>query len=99
MFLKSRRFISKVLVTITMLSIGIVVKSPYKALAASDATINLSQRYQTIKGFGGMNHPSWAGDLTASQRETAFGNGNNQLGFSVLRIHVDENRNNWSKEL
>ena len=99
MFLKSRRFISKVLVTITMLSIGIVVESPYKVLAASDATINLSQRYQTIKGFGGMNHPSWAGDLTASQRETAFGNGNNQLGFSVLRIHVDENRNNWSKEL
>ncbi len=52
-----------------------------------------------IRGFGGMNHPAWIGDLTAAQRETAFGNGQNQLGFSVLRIHVDENRNNWYKEV
>lgn len=37
--------------------------------------------------------------MTAAQRETAFGNGQNQLDFSVLRIHVDENRNNWYKEV
>ncbi len=67
--------------------------------AASDVTVNLSSQKQLIKGFGGINHPTWAGDLTEAQRETAFGNGPGQLGFSVLRIHVDENRNNWSKEL
>ena len=44
-----------------------------KAASASDAVINLSTKYQEIQGYGGMNHPSWAGDLTASQRETAFG--------------------------
>ena len=49
--------------------------------------------------FDRMNHPAWAGDLTAAQREMAFGNGQNQLGFSILRIHVDENRNNWYKEV
>lgn len=70
-----------------------------EAKAASDAVINLSTTYQEIKGFGGMNHPSWAGDLTSSQRETAFGNGTNQLGFSVLRIFVDSNSNNWYKEV
>ncbi|MBE6049937.1 MAG: glucuronoarabinoxylan endo-1,4-beta-xylanase [Clostridium sp.] len=70
-----------------------------KADAATQANINTAYRKQTIRGFGGMNHTIWAGDLTAAQRETAFGNGNNQLGFSILRIHVDENRNNWSKEL
>jgi glucuronoarabinoxylan endo-1,4-beta-xylanase len=66
---------------------------------AADATINMSAEKQTIRGFGGMNHPAWAGDLTAAQRETVFGNGDKQLGFTVLRIHVDENRNAWTNEI
>ena len=70
-----------------------------KAASASDAVINLSTNYQEIQGYGGMNHPSWAGDLTASQRETAFGNSTNQLGFSVLRIFIDSDSNNWYKEV
>ncbi|RFZ75916.1 glucuronoxylanase [Lacrimispora amygdalina] len=71
------------------------------AVSASggDAAINLAAQKQLIRGFGGINHPAWIGDLTAAQRETAFGNGNNQLGFTVLRIYIDENRNNWSREL
>lgn len=70
-----------------------------KAASASDAVINLSTKYQEIQGYGGMNHPSWAGDLTVSQRETAFGNSTNQLGFSVLRIFIDSDSNNWYKEV
>ena len=70
-----------------------------KAASASDAVINLSTKYQEIQGYGGMNHPSWAGDLTASQRETEFGNSTNQLGFSVLRIFIDSDSNNWYKEV
>jgi len=67
---------------------------------AAPATINLSDEKQVIRGYGGMNYPDWmGGDLTAAQRETIFGNGNNQLGFTVLRIHVDENKNNWTKEV
>jgi len=73
--------------------------TPTHVSAASDANINLSSEKQLIKGFGGINHPAWIGDLTASQRETAFGNGQNQLGFSILRIYVDENRNNWYREI
>ena len=67
--------------------------------AASDATINLSAERQLIRGFGGMNHPAWIGDLTAAQRETAFGNGANQLGFSILRVYVDPDPNNWYREV
>lgn len=73
--------------------------TPTHVSAASDANINLSSEKQLIKGFGGINHPAWIGDLTAAQRETAFGNGPNQLGFSILRIYVDENRNNWYREV
>lgn len=79
--------------------LGMFPANVTKVNAASDAVINLSTEYQEIKGFGGMNHPSWAGDLTASQRETAFGNDDNELGFSVLRIFIDSNSNNWYKEV
>ncbi|CAG6395875.1 Glucuronoarabinoxylan endo-1,4-beta-xylanase [Actinacidiphila cocklensis] len=69
------------------------------AAAAAAVVVDPSARRQTIRGFGGMNHPEWAGDLTAAQRDTAFGNSAGQLGFSILRIHVDEDRSNWSKEV
>ncbi|MDD9265452.1 carbohydrate-binding protein [Paenibacillus sp. GCM10023248] len=69
------------------------------ASAANDVIVNLSAEKQVIRGFGGINHPAWIGDLTPAQRETAFGNGDNQLGFSVLRIFIDPNKNNWYKEL
>jgi glucuronoarabinoxylan endo-1,4-beta-xylanase len=74
--------------------------NPVPVSAASDAVINLAAERQVIKGFGGMNHPQWMGsDLTPAQRETAFGNGPNQLGFTILRIFVDENSNNWSLQV
>lgn len=73
--------------------------TPSTTVKAADVGVNLNTTYQSIKGFGGMNHPVWIQDLTSSQVNTAFGNGDNQLGLNILRIHVDENKNNWSKEL
>lgn len=67
--------------------------------AAAAVTVDPSATRQTIRGFGGMNHPLWIGDLTSAQRDTAFGNGEGQLGFSVLRIFVSEDRANWSREV
>jgi glucuronoarabinoxylan endo-1,4-beta-xylanase len=74
-------------------------KGVVPASAAGTVTVNLATTYQTIRGFGGMNHTTWIADLTDSQRTTAFGNGAGQIGMSILRIHVDEDSNNWSKEL
>ena len=96
-----RKIIKRTLVVAlsALLSCSSFTGIPIKVDAAVTANINTNSKKQTIRGFGGMNHTIWAGDLTAAQRETAFGNGNNQLGFSILRIHVDENRNNWYKEV
>ena len=69
------------------------------ASAQAGVLVEPSVVQQTILGFGGMNHPGWIGDLTAPQRETAFGNGAGQLGFSVLRIPVPEDRATWSREV
>lgn len=78
---------------------SLIVPGPAKVSAASNVTVNLTAEKQVIRGFGGMNHPAWIGDLTPVQRETAFGNGKNQLGFSVLRIYIDPDKNNWQREV
>lgn len=93
--------VKKIVLSLLTLSVtcSLFTALSIKANAASNATINLASEKQAIRGFGGINHPGWAGDLTATQRETAFGNGDNQLGFSILRIYVDDNKNNWYKEL
>ncbi|WP_144483090.1 glucuronoxylanase [Bacillus pumilus] len=91
--------ICTLLVCFTMLSVMFIGPGVTEVSAASDANINVNAERQVIRGFGGMNHPAWIGDLTGPQRETAFGNGQNQLGFSILRISVDENKNNWHREV
>ncbi len=96
MNLKFKKSVNILLACLTALPLML---TPTNVSAASDANINLSSQKQVIRGFGGINHPAWIGDLTAAQRETAFGNDQNQLGFSVLRIWVDPDRNNWSREL
>lgn len=67
--------------------------------SAAPASINPSASRQTIKGFGAMAHAAWIGDLTAAQRETAFGTGEGRLGFSVLRIPVGESQADFGRDL
>ncbi|AET60976.1 endo-xylanase [Paenibacillus terrae HPL-003] len=93
-----KKSLCTLLACVTVLPV-MLVPAPPKVSAASDVTVNLSAEKQVIRGFGGMNHSGWAGDLTPAQRETAFGNGNNQLGLTVLRIPIDENKNNWKREV
>ncbi|MGW4213501.1 glucuronoxylanase [Lentzea sp. NPDC004789] len=86
----------------TLLAAGIALPAlaaGVPAAAAASVVVEPSNVQQTILGFGGMNHTVWISDLTAAQRETAFGNGAGQLGFSVLRIPVHEDRANWSREV
>ncbi|MEV3939200.1 glycoside hydrolase family 30 beta sandwich domain-containing protein [Glycomyces sp. NPDC049804] len=61
--------------------------------------IEPNHRHQVIRGFGGMTHASWIGELTPSQCDTAFGNDTEDLGFTILRIPVPEDRANWSIDL
>ena len=45
-----------------------ILVAPGNIAAASDAVINVSSEKQVIRGFGGINHSAWIGDLTAAQR-------------------------------
>ncbi|MBN1174962.1 MAG: cellulose-binding protein, partial [Micromonosporaceae bacterium] len=98
-----RRLLTRrtVLTTLGAVPVVTVAASVMRATEASAATANIypSAPKQTIRGFGGMTHASWAGDLTAAQRDTAFGTGEGKLGFSILRIPVNENQSDWGRDL
>ena len=91
----SRKFVLAMLMVFT--TIASLISGGLNASAAGSVTVDLTATKQTIRGFGGMNHTTWIPDLTDSQRTAAFGNGAGQIGLSILRIHVDEDSNNWSK--
>lgn len=98
MFSRIKKSFITMLAVATLLPLITIPMSP-KAEAAGNVTVNLAAEKQRIQGFGGMNHSVWIGDLTPAQRETAFGNGANQLGFSILRIPIHENKSNWQLEV
>ena len=81
-----------------LLSMAAIV--PTTASAASTVDVDTTTEYQVIRGFGGMNHPEWqsyngGGDMTAAQVQKAFGNGNGELGLTILRIFVSDDSNAW----
>lgn len=94
-----KRFVS--LLTSCSLIIGIGGSVPKAAIpvnAADVCTIDLSVEYQNIRGFGGINLPEWVGsDLTDAQRQTAFGNGDDELGLTVLRVYVSDDSSYWQR--
>ncbi|MET7398536.1 cellulose binding domain-containing protein [Dactylosporangium sp. NPDC005572] len=96
--LLSRRTVLTTLGAVPVLTVAASVLGAAEAEAAA-ANINPSAPRQAIRGFGGMAHAAWIGDLTAAQRDTAFGAGEGRLGFSVLRIPVGENQSDWSRDL
>jgi glucuronoarabinoxylan endo-1,4-beta-xylanase len=73
--------------------------SPVNQALAQTVTIDVGNQAQLIQGFGGISHPIWVGDLTADQRETAFGNGQGQPGFTTLRVFISENSSDWGREV
>jgi glucuronoarabinoxylan endo-1,4-beta-xylanase len=77
----------------------------------NDTTINFSVDYiptanidfdslrQIIRGFGASNILMWRPDMTDSEIETAFGTGDGQLGFTILRLMIEPNSDNWSRSV
>ncbi|MBR2283010.1 MAG: carbohydrate binding domain-containing protein [Ruminococcus sp.] len=67
------------------------------AYAADTVVIDTTTEHQTIRGFGGINLPEWItqGDMTDAQVQKAFGNGEDELGLTILRIYVSDDSNAW----
>ena len=71
--------------------------SPLEASAAGAAVIDTTDIHQTIRGFGGINLPEWIsqGDMTDAQVQKAFGNGEDEMGLTILRIYISDDSNAW----
>ena len=63
---------------------------------AQDAHIYLDSTAQIIRGFGAANIVGWRPDMTDDEIETAFGAGEGQLGFSLLRIRIPPDEDQWN---
>ena len=95
-----KKIISVATAGIMMTAFVSFVPQNIDAFSADVCVVNPTVQYQTIKGFGGINHPEWTGqDLTEQQRQTAFGNGADELGLTVLRVFVNPDKNQWYKAL
>lgn len=93
---KFRVFMASVIAG-TMLFQAASIMPVQEADAASVCTIDTNKTYQIIKGFGGINLREWTGsDLTSEQVQKAFGNGDDELGLSILRIYVNDNSSQWN---
>lgn len=84
--------------SVMMLS-GVSIMPTLEASAADTCVISTATSYQTIQGFGGINHPEWIGDLTDAQVQKAFGNGEDELGFTILRVYVNDDSSQWSRSV
>jgi glucuronoarabinoxylan endo-1,4-beta-xylanase len=54
----------------------------------STATIDLNGTQQVIRGFGAANILPWRPDMTTDEVNLAFGTGQGQIGFTLLRLRV-----------
>lgn len=69
------------------------------ASAQEESTVFLDSTAQLIRGFGAANIVTWRPDMTEAEMETAFGIGEGQLGFSILRLRIPPDQDQWSINL
>ncbi len=81
------------------LSLSTIFAALQLPLKAQNINIDLSDEYQTVRGFGGMIYTTWVSDLNDDTREKAFGNKPGEIGLSILRIHVDPDSSNFKREI
>lgn len=62
----------------------------------TSAYIYLDNVQQIIRGFGAANILPWRPDMTTDEINKAFGTGDGQLGFTILRLRVPPDTNEFS---
>jgi glucuronoarabinoxylan endo-1,4-beta-xylanase len=68
-------------------------------LPANAAIVHLDSVRQIIRGFGASNIVGWRPDMTSAQVELAFGTGSGQIGFTILRLRIPYNSNDFAAQV
>lgn len=88
--------VPKVIDNITLTKDTVINISVVKQTIYASATVYLDSVQQIVRGFGAANILPWRPDMTDAEIETAFGSGDGQLGFSILRLMIQPDSNQWS---
>jgi glucuronoarabinoxylan endo-1,4-beta-xylanase len=92
--------ITNKLILISLLMLIVFCTLSTNNYAQDAAIINLDSTYQIIRGFGAANILQWGwSDMTDSEIETAFGTEDGQLGFSILRLCIQAQSDQWSENV
>lgn len=62
----------------------------------ANSNVYMDSTQQIIRGFGAANIVTWRPDMTDPEIQTAFGTGNGQLGFSLLRLRIPPDSTQWN---
>lgn len=67
----------------------------------ASASFDTSIKYQYVEGFGGMYPPkNWVSDPIEEQDiRKMFGDGEDQLGYNILRLMIYDTQSNWDYEV
>ena len=77
----------------------VVVFAAQNVKAQEQISVYLDSTAQVIRGFGAANIVGWRPDMTDAEIETAFGTGEGQLGFSILRLKIDPDPGQWQRNV
>jgi glucuronoarabinoxylan endo-1,4-beta-xylanase len=75
---------------------GLILHPDLIAQDASDAVIYVDSVQQVIRGFGAANIRPWRPDMTAAEIQKAFGTGPGEIGFTILRLRVPHQTNEFA---
>ena len=84
----SIQLLKKELFFIILISLIIAACSMNENDDKSPEAVYLDNVHQIIRGFGAANILPWRPDMTADEINKAFGTGDGQIGFSLLRLRV-----------
>jgi len=80
--------INRIIANKIILIPGIILFTLSYIIAQTEVVVNLDSTHQVIRGFGAANILPWRADMTEEEINTAFGAGDGQLGFSILRLRI-----------
>lgn len=70
---------------------------PFKRVSVE---LDPTMKYQVVKGFGGMYNPViWCGGYLVTNEEMEKLYGQNGLGYSILRLMIYPDKNDWEKDV
>jgi glucuronoarabinoxylan endo-1,4-beta-xylanase len=94
---KQRRFRTFIRTAVNIVILcSLAFHPPLLSQDASDAVIYLDSVQQVIRGFGAANIRPWRPDMTAGEIQKAFGTDDGEIGFSIFRLRVPPQTNEFA---